>query len=540
MDRRSFIASCLTASLLGASSLMALTSNVSAQETDAQNPVPETPAAHENGAAEPFSFEQLTEAMRAKAGEAFTAPEADLPEAIAELTYDQHRAIRFRPDHALWQGEAPFELQAFHMGWLFKEPVRLYSVEEGAAKPIIFTGRDFEYRAPLDPSRFEDIVMTGEAGFRLHYPLNSPDVMDELVSFLGASYFRALGRDTLYGLSARGLAINTATANGEEFPRFTDFYIERPNRRSKELTVYAALDSESVTGAYRFVITPGRSTAMDVTARIFVRKDIERIGIAPMTSMFLFAENNDSAFDDYRGQVHDSDGLKIIRGNGDELWRSLNNPSDLATSFFAEETPRAFGLFQRDRDFGDYQDAGAHYEKRPSLLVEPVGDWGRGAVNLVEIPTKLEVNDNIVAFWVPEKQAKAGEQLEYAYRLTWGAIEEPSDKFARVVALRTGEGGVSGVENKDGLRKFVVDFEGQILRNLSPDSNIEAIVNVNGGEIVHSTVSRIETNGMWRLVIDLKPGGDKPVEMNAHLKLDDQRLSEIWSYQWRKTDDARS
>ncbi|MCR4268330.1 glucan biosynthesis protein [Nitratireductor sp. ZSWI3] len=537
MDRRSFIASCLTAPLLGTTSLVALSSSAYSQQTEA--PTPE--AGHDAGGdTQPFSFDGLTQAMRAKASEPYSAPKAELPEAIAELTYDEHRAIRFRPDHALWQGEAPFELQAFHMGWLFKEPVGLYSVEGGTAKQIIFTGRDFEYRKPLDPARFENIVMKGEAGFRLHYPLNAPDVMDELVSFLGASYFRALGRDTLYGLSARGLAINTATTNGEEFPRFSNFYIEKPNRRSKEITVYAALDSESVTGAFRFVIVPGQSTVMTVTARIFARKDIERIGIAPMTSMFLFAENNDSAFDDYRGRVHDSDGLKIIRQSGDELWRNLNNPAELAMSFFSEENPQAFGLFQRDRDFAHFQDAGAGYERRPSLLVEPLDNWGKGTITLVEIPTKLEINDNIVAFWVPEKQVKAGEELDLSYRLTWGAIEEPTDRFARVMALRSGQGGVSGTENTDGLRKFVIDFDGEVLRNLSADSNIEAVVNVGGGDIVHSTVSRIESNGMWRLVVDLKPNGARPVEMNGYLKLDDKRLSETWSYQWRKTDDARS
>ncbi len=533
MDRRSFLVSCLSASLLGASSLMTIATSARAEDVAAQG-------GEVKSGAKPFSFDALTEAMKNKASQPFAKAGFELPQQIAELTYDQHRAIRFRPDHALWQGEAPFELQAFHMGWLFKEPVRLYAVEGETAEPILFTGRDFEYRKPLDPTAFEDLVMEGEAGFRLHYPLNAPDVMDELVSFLGASYFRALGRDTLYGLSARGLAIDTATANGEEFPRFTDFYIEKPNRRSKEVTVYAAMDSESVTGAYRFVISPGRNTVMNVTARLFARRDIGRLGVAPMTSMFLFAENNDSAFDDYRGQVHDSDGLKIVRQDGDELWRNLNNPSELATSFFTEDSPQAFGLFQRDRDFANFQDAGAHYEERPSLLVEPLESWGRGNVTLVEIPTDLEVNDNIVAFWVPEKAVKAGDELEFNYRLTWGAIEEPTNRFARVMALRGGEGGVSGVKNEEGLRKFVVDFDGEVLRNLPGDSNIEAVVNVSRGEIAHSTVSRIGSNGMWRLVIDLKPNGSGPVEMNGHLKLDDKRLSEIWSYQWRETDDARS
>lgn len=531
MDRRSFIASCLSVPLFGTSSILALSTAAAAQE-GGQDTGGEKPFA--------FSFEKLTADMKAKAQEAYSERSVDLPPAIAELDYDRHRAIRFRPDHAVWQGSAPFELQAFHLGWLFKQPVKLYEVEGGKAHPMIFTGRDFEYRKPLDPARFRDIVMPGEAGFRLHYPLNTPDIMDELVSFLGASYFRALGQGNVYGLSARGLAVDTATTSGEEFPSFTDFYIERPTRRSKDITVYAALDSPSVTGAYRFVITPGPNTTMTVTARLFLRADIERLGVAPMTSMFLFAENNDSSFDDYRGQVHDSDGLKIVRQDGEELWRNLNNPVELASSYFVEDSPKAFGLFQRDRDFAHFQDAGADYERRPSLLVEPLDPWGKGTIDLVEIPTELEINDNIVAFWVPEKPARAGDELTFRYRLTWGSIEEPTQHLARVAALRTGDGGVSGTENEDGLRKFVVDFEGEVLRNLSDDSGIEAVVNVSRGEIVHSTVSRLENNGMWRLVIDLKASGEAPVELKAHLTREGERLSEIWCYQWRKTDDARS
>lgn len=530
MNRRSFLLSTATGLLYGSSGVRAF-----AQETAAEEAADAAP----HGA--PFSFDLLSKAMKERAAQAYEPPQEELPEAIAELTYDQHRAIRYRPDHAVWRGEAPFELQAFHMGWLFKAPVHIHAVKDGRAEPVTFHPRDFEYREPLDPEQFDGMTMPGVAGFRLHCALNSPGVMDELAAFLGASYFRVLGRGNLYGLSARGLAVNTATSQGEEFPRFTDFYIETPDRRDKEITVHAALDSESVTGAYSFVIAPGQNTVMDVTLRLFVRRDIQRLGIAPMTSMFLFAENNRSAFDDYRGQVHDSDGLKIVRQNGDELWRNLNNPKELANSFFAEENPRAFGLYQRDRDYENYQDAGAGYERRPSLLVEPLGTWGKGWINLVEIPTELEINDNIVAFWVPEGEIKAGQELEFRYRLSWGAIEEPSTHLARVTALRTGEGGVSGVENGgDGTRKFVVDFDGKVLRNLPEDSDIKANVNVRNADIVHSTVSRVAATGAWRLVIDLKPANNHIIELNAHLAKDGEKLSETWLYQWRVGDEKQS
>ncbi|WP_309086240.1 glucan biosynthesis protein [Chelativorans sp.] len=489
------------------------------------------------GQAQPFSFDILTAAMKEKAGREYQPVAETLPEAVTELTYDQYRAIVFRPEASVWAGQTPFELQAFHPGWLFKQPVHIHVVENGAAARLHVGAEMFEYRAPLvDPAKFQGMDFPGVAGFRLLYPINSPDRMDEIVSFLGASYFRALGRDNFYGLSARGLAVNTATSVGEEFPMFTDFWIEKPQRRNKAVTVYAALDSASVTGAYAFQIAPGKNTVMEVTARLFIRKDIERLGIAPMTSMFLFAENNRNSFDDFRGEVHDSEGLKIVRASGEELWRSLNNPRELANSFFGETSIKSFGLFQRDRDFDHYQDAEAHYERRPSLLVEPLGDWGKGWINLVEIPTELEVNDNIVAFWMPDGEIKAGQELEYRYRLTWGAIEEPTETLGRVIALRSGMGGVSGVENSEDLRKFVVDFDGEVLRNLSPGSNVEAGLSVSRAEIVHTAVSRIEATGAWRLVIDLVAEGDAPVEMSGFLILDGQRLTETWTYQWRRSD----
>jgi periplasmic glucans biosynthesis protein len=533
MHRRSFLV-CGGKALLAASALFGSAAAM-AQQPDGADPATAAPA----GEATPFSFDRLTAAAKARAGQAYAPVQEELPEAVANLTYDQHRAIRYRPEDAIWAGEAPFELQAFHPGWLFKQPVHLNTVEDGRATKLDIDADKFIYRAPLDPAQFEGLDFPGVAGFRLHYPLNSPDVMDELVSFLGASYFRALGRGNFYGLSARGLAINTATTAGEEFPVFTDFWIEKPKRQDKSITIYAALEGPSVTGAYAFEITPGENTQMEVTARLFIRRDIQRLGIAPMTSMFLFGENNDHAFDDYRGQVHDSDGLKIVRGSGEDLWRHLNNPKVLANSFFVENGVKAFGLFQRGRNFDHYQDAEAGYERRPSLLVEPLGEWGRGAINLVEIPTELEVNDNIVAYWIPEGEIKAGQELEYRYRLTWGAIEEPSDTVARAVALRTGVGGTSGVENTKDLRKFVVDFAGERIGNLPAETNVEAHVSVSRAEIVHTGVSRVGANDAWRLVVDLIPESDAPVELSAYLTLGGERLSEIFAYQWRRNDGQR-
>ncbi|QQM30323.1 glucan biosynthesis protein G [Martelella lutilitoris] len=484
-----------------------------------------------------FTFDTLTARMKARAAKPYQEPAQNVPAPFESLHYDDYRAVRYDPNKAIWRDQSDFQLQAFSLGWLFKTPVEIYEVANGKAEKLVFSASDFIFRAPLDAEQFKDVELPGVAGFRINYPLNRSDVSDELISFLGSSYFRALGQGNLYGLSARGLAINTATNEGEEFPRFSAFYIVRPAAEGEKIIVFAELDGPSVAGAYRFVITPGKNTRMDVTARLFFRNDIARLGVAPMTSMFLFGPANHHAFDDYRERVHDSEGLKIVRADGTELWRNLQNAKKLANSFFAETDPRAFGLYQRHRDFEDYQDAEAHYERRPSLLVEPLGNWGKGSISLVEIPTDKEVNDNIVAFWQPEAPAKAGGSAEYSYRLTWGAIEEDRARIARVVDIRSGEGGVSGTEADEDVRKLVVDFAGGALDDLGGGSELQERLHITNGEIVHSTVSAIRGEGVWRLAIDVRPAGEAPVELVGALSDGSRDLSEIWLYQWRRGDD---
>jgi glucans biosynthesis protein len=484
-------------------------------------------------AAQQFSFDLLTAEMQALAAKPFAAPER-VPSFLDELKYDDYRLINFRADRARFAtDDSFFRLQAFSMGWLFADPVLLFEVDGDTAVPMPISTDDFVYLNDLSTRIPAHAEMPGVAGFRLHHPLNRPDVWDELVAFLGASYFRALGRHNQYGLSARGLAVNSGLAMAEEFPRFTRFYIERPRDFRQTVTVYAALDSDSVTGAYRFVITPGDETEMEVTARLFFRNDIEQLGVAPLTSMFLFSEKNRADFDDFRPNVHDSDGLRIVRANGDIIWRPLNNPVRLAGSYFSEQNPRSFGLHQRDRDFESYQDPSAHYERRPSLDVEPIGDWGRGSVRLLEIPTDLEVNDNIVAFWVPDGQVRAGESREFAYRLRWGDLaHDDGDARAYVHETRSGEGGVSGVENTDGTRKFVVDFKGGLLATLGEGAEVKAVTTIANGEIVTQTLSPIAGTDVWRLVFDIAADPGATVELTAHLAGYGRKLTEAWAYQW--------
>lgn len=484
----------------------------------------------------PFSFELLAEEMRVIAGQPAEAPATVQGSFLNDLTYDDYRNIQFRPDRVRWQGEdSSFQLAVFHMGWLFNEPISVFEVDGGMARELAFSTDDFFYHNGLDQKVPVHEALPGVAGVRLNTQLNRPDISDELVAFLGASYFRALGRGNGYGLSARGLAINTGLPQGEEFPRFSRFYMERPEPLARQVTMYAALESASCTGAFRFVIHPGETTVMDVTLRLFFRNAVEQIGIAPLTSMFLFSEKNRMNFDDYRPNVHDSDGLLIKQRGGDLLWRPLNNPPRLAGSYFSETAPVSFGLYQRDRDFENYQDAMAHYERRPSARVEPVGDWGKGAVRLVEIPTDLEVNDNIVLFWVPEGRVAAGEARDYAYRLSWGGLEPDANAdVAYVYETRAGHAGVSGTNDSraDNTRKFVIDFKGGTLANLPADAGIEPMVTIAGGTITTQVLQKIAGTDIWRLVIDVTADDAGIVEMGAHIRGYGKKLTETWLYQW--------
>lgn len=486
----------------------------------------------------PFSFETLLAQMQARAQSAYEPP-VPLESFLRTLSYDDYRMIAFRPDRDRWAEDAlPFRASAFHPGWLFKEPVVLHEVAGGLARPMGFRTADFEYRGALAAQVPPDAPLPGTAGVKIRHPLNDAEVYDELITFLGASYFRALGRGNSYGLSARGLAINTWLSGPEEFPSFTEFWLERPALGAQSLTVYAALDSPSVTGAFRFVITPGEDTLVDVDAYLFFRQDVEQLGLGPLTSMFYFAEHSERRFDDYRLQVHDSDAVKVIRQDGDVLLRPLNNPPRVGNSYFMESGIQQFGLVQRDRAYESYEDAGARYHDRPSVLIEPKGVWGPGALRLVEIPAELEIDDNIVLFWVPEAAPRAGETRNYAYRMRWGALT-PKGPLAWVRSTRTGVGGPSGlpIENPN-WRKFVVDFEGGDLGALPADADVAPVASASAGTITGVVLHKIdgaESSARWRLVIDIDGGQEELIELSAHVAGLDRKLTETWLFQWLRT-----
>ncbi|MCV2892392.1 glucan biosynthesis protein [Lentibacter sp. XHP0401] len=506
-----------------------------ANQADVAQTAPEA-VTPEAPAPQPFSFEWLDARMSAAAQAEYVAPE-DAPDVIPDLDYDDYRQINFNSKHARWQDDGVlFRLHAFHPGWLYKQTVLIHEVVDGIQTPMGFSTDDFLYYNELAERVPEHVELPGVAGFRLNTPLNRADMFDELIAFVGASYFRALARDSSYGLSARGLAINTGLGREEEFPRFSEFWLELPKAGQHDVVVYAALDSPSCTGAYRFVIRPGAETAIDVTAKLHFRRDVEQLGVAALTSMFLFDEKNGNAFDDYRPQVHDSNALMVVRTDGDVLWRPLNNPPRLASTYLNEPNMKSFGLIQRDRDFDDYQDAGARYEDRPSVLVEPLGNWGAGAVRLVEIPSDLEGNDNIVSFWVPSEKPLAGESREYTYRLHWGALGTDRDgDRAWIVSTLAGQGGTSGVSGKKAsLRKFVIDFDGGLMADLPADAEMEPVVTLSHGKVQHIALSKISNSTKWRMVIDVDGENERLVELVAHVAGFGRKLTETWIYQWMR------
>lgn len=482
------------------------------------------------GAPRAFDYAQLKGRARALAAAPYRAPRAELPTDLAKLDWDQYQAIRFRDDHALWADHTlRFQIKLFHLGLFFKRPVHIFEVQGGQAQELAYDPAMFDYgKSGLDGRR--QPADLGFAGFRAVYH-TAPE--QDMVAFLGASYFRAVGGSRQYGLSARGLAVDTALPRPEEFPDFTEFYLEQPAPTSSTLMVYALLDSPSVAGAYRFAITPGEHTLMDVDAALYPRKSIERLGIAPLTSMYQTGENDRRMANDWRPEIHDSDGLSMHSGNGEWIWRPLSNPSTLRFNAFADDNPRGFGLMQRDRNFENYQDDGVFYERRPSLWVEPRGSWGPGSVQLVEIPTVDETFDNIVAFWNPAAPVQPGQEMLWAYRLGWGAEPAPRPTLALCVATRTGLGGVVGQKRKYFSGRFAVDFSGGDLALVDAKTEVEAVISASRGRVEITSARPLASIRGWRAMFDVVPDAStEPIGLRLFLRARGQALSETWIYEW--------
>jgi periplasmic glucans biosynthesis protein len=485
---------------------------------------------------EEVGFETIESRARDLANRPYQPPSSEsLPEWMRQLTYDQYRDIRFNPNQALWAAEKlPFQAMLFHPGYLYREPVVLNEFTNSHQQRIRLAEAFFHY-GPLVQKHGDLPPDGGFAGFRLHAPLNRPDYFDELIAVQGASYWRALGKNQRYGISARGIAVDTGVDGAtEEFPGFREFWLRKPSPGETEARFYALLDGPSYAGAYAFKVLPGNDTIVEVKAVLFARRAVKRLGIAPMSSMFWFGENSRRRFDDFRPEVHDSDGLAIRTGNGERIWRPVCNDSGkLEFSFFRMDKCDGFGLLQRDRRFSAYEDAEAAYHQRPSLWIEPTGNWGAGRVMLMEIPAANELADNTVALWEPEKTPQPGERIEFAYRQHWTMDADPAQAGGHVVATRT------GVHDwQPGQRTIVVEFAGGALGEPS-DIPLKAVVEAVGADAAKIRIEAVTVQAVpddrWRVSFQISPAADGsklaeigPVELRCCLKRGDNFLTETW------------
>jgi periplasmic glucans biosynthesis protein len=490
------------------------------------------------------SLDYVAKKAEQRAHKPFRSPRADLPEVLRadKLDYDKYREIEFRHEKALWAADdLPFRIEFFHPGYLYQEPVHLNEFTLTHVQPIRFVLDFFNYRSLRIQNQIP--ADTGYAGFKVLHPMTSPDRWDELGAFLGASYFRLLGKGQRYGQSARGLALDCGESDRpEEFPIFTDWWLGKPHRDDEELRLYAILDSVSCVGAYSFLIRPGETTIADIEAVLFFREpanvravDVSRkpvltIGLAPLTSMFWFGDSSDRKFQDYRRNVHDSDGLLMRLDNGEMLWRPLVNPSALRHQRFVAKNIRGFGLLQRDRDFADYQDLFNLYQQVPSVWVEPHGRWGEGEVHLVELATQYEGLDNIVAFWDPKEKPLPMQPYRFAYTLYWTRETDLKLSQNRVIATRV------GADPADPQRhQFAIDFAGPKLAALADANPPEAIASCSeNAAIIERQVFRNPFSNSWRVMLKLapKPDNKDPVDLRCTLKKGDEVLSETWTYFW--------
>jgi glucans biosynthesis protein len=479
------------------------------------------PAPDKPPATYPFTFDTLLADAKRRAAAPYTPQHNRLPAGLDKLSPEQYRSIRFNPDAGIWRAEQlPFHLELLRASYAMQTVVTVSTIENGEAHDVVATPAMFQMESAL-PAQLGKMSLP-LSGFRVRSRINSNKVWDEFLVFQGASYFRAVAKKLLYGLSARGLAINTAEPSGEEFPAFTHFWIERPGAHAGALVIYALLESESTTGAYRFTVQPGVETLTDVDLTLFPRTEMRVAGIAPLTSMFLFDETNRGRLDDYRPEVHDSDGLEVATASGEQIFRPLANPIKLQVSTFTTQQPKGFGLVQRSRQQIDFQDFDAQYERRPSAWIEPQGEWGAGSVELVEIPSGRETNDNIVVFWRPTQPLAPGHPAHFAYRIIWNAEPALPKSLGKAVATRSGA-------SLDGKRRvFLLDFAGtgEKVDGLRLDLNSSA------GRISNATLMSNSALHGLRASFEIDPRDAELIELRLRIMRGDRPVTETWLYRW--------
>ena len=478
-------------------------------------------------------LQSIIDEAKQSAEQSYKENDHGLDDKLKDIDYQTYRAIRFKPEQSLWHGENDYEVQFFHPGFLYQLPVTVNVIDaDNDASPIAFEKAMFSYDGKASSLGQYTKDENGFAGFRLHYPIKNEEYKDEFAVFLGASYFRLVGKNQVYGISARGLAIDTALSKGEEFPHFTQFWLIEP-KEGQPITVYARLESPSVAGTYKFVIQPGVDTEVKVQSWLFAREDVDKLGIAPFTSMFLYGENTQKRHDDYRPEVHDSDGVLMVTHAGEEIWRPLTNPSRLQVTSLSDSHPKGFGMLQRDGEWDNYLDAEANYHLRPGLWVTPEAGFEKGRLEVVEIPTNSEIHDNIVAFWTPEKPFVSGESLYFSYNLSTVEQNPFVSELASVVRTRQGAAVLPGDEFEDAslntTRQFSIDFSAPSGFSFNSDTT-KLIVQASNGQVSKQRMHPVADGAEIRATFFLKPKEQQTVDMRAYIEQDGKRISEVWNY----------
>lgn len=472
-----------------------------------------------------FNFAWLVKHAKSLAASSYVETPPPSPDIVRSLDFAVSQKITFRPESTLWGNGSGYPVRFFHLTRYADQPVKIHVVNGASAREILYSPQYFDFGGTgLEKKLPTDL---GFSGFRI---MNGHGVESDWLAFQGASYFRASGQQDQYGISARGIAVDTALSTKEEFPRFTQFWL---NQTQNGMEIFALLDSPSLAGAYRFEAQKGDGVITTVNAELFVRADIARLGVAPLTSMYWYSESNYWERADWRPAVHDSDGLALWTGAGERIWRPLADPPSLQTNSFLDKNPKGFGLLQRDRNFDDYQDDGAFYNRRPSVWVETIGAWGEGAVQLVEIPTNDETQDNVVAYWQPQAPVQAGDKLHFEYKLYWQDTEPGiSGLLGRAVATRIGRGGVPGLSHPRGLHKFVIDFEGGPLASLQQRFDVTPVITLSRSKPQNAYVIKVVGTSRWRAFFDVALSDTAPLDLRCFLKLGNKTLTETWLYQF--------
>lgn len=469
------------------------------------------------------SFADLETQVAKVAAQPFQ-PTPPLPEDLAKLEYDQYRMIAFEHNRSVWHAtDRPFWLEAFHRGYVHTDKVEFNSISGGTTTPIPYRPEMFQFRGPLKGMR--PPADLGFAGMRVVGKYPGKNEMNEMLVFVGASYYRARVKDRPYGTSVRGIAIDAAMNKPEEFPLFREFWVVEPQPGDEKFVTLAEMDGPSVTGAYRFEFSPlADRSVMDVEATLYFRRTPDKVGLAPMTSMWMWGDGIAAPVGDHRPSVHDADGLLIENVDGSWFWRALSRQSYPSTvRWDRPEGVKGFGLIQRDTNYDHFKDDEALYHQRPSVWIQPISGFDAGSIELFELASPHEGIDNIVAYWIPSQPVAPGEPLKIKYRVTFFNGDLPSETVAKATETRI-------LRGKKGEPIVVeIDFEGGELDQIKEGEELRADLLTISSSLVESSIA-VRGSGKRTVSLKIQPEDVPAIGLEATLRVGDRTISETWSY----------